>query len=129
MRRLTDFVKSRGVPYMVVDTDGNPGPLIPLLMEAGVDAIWPIERAAEGMDPLALRALYGRDLRLWGAVDKRCIAAGCDAIDKHLRTMIPLIEDGGFIPTVDHTVPPDISLANFRYYMLQKEKLLKGISF
>jgi uroporphyrinogen decarboxylase len=129
MRRLVDFIKSKGVPYVIVDSDGNPDLLIPHLLEAGVDGIWPIERAAEKMDPLALRAKYGKELRLWGAVDKRCIAAGFDAIDSHLRTLIPLIEEGGFIPTVDHTVPPDISLENFTYYMKQKMKLLRGESF
>ncbi|MDR1375161.1 MAG: hypothetical protein LBJ24_09340 [Treponema sp.] len=129
MRRLVDFIKSKGTRYVIVDSDGNPDPLIPLLLEAGVDAIWPIERAAESMDPLSLRAKYGHDLRLWGGVDKRCLAAGKDAIDRHLRTLIPLIEDGGFIPTVDHTVPPDISLENFRHYMKQKTKLLRGETF
>ena len=129
MRRLVDFIKSKGTRYVVVDTDGNSEPLIPLLMETGVDAIWPVERASEGMDPAVLRAKYGRDLRLWGAVDKRCIAAGKDAIDNHLRSMIPLIDDGGFIPTIDHTVPPDVSLENFSYYIKQKKKLLRGESF
>ncbi|MDR1904675.1 MAG: hypothetical protein LBQ88_20610 [Treponema sp.] len=129
MRRLVDFIKSKGVPYVVVDSDGNTEPLIPLLLEAGVDGLWPIERASENMDPVQLRKKYGHDLRIWGAVDKRCIAAGPQAIDKHLRTMVPLIEDGGFIPTVDHTVPPDISLENYLYYVGQKEKLLRGKSF
>lgn len=129
MRRLVDFIKSKGVPYVIVDTDGNSEPLISLLLEAGMDGIWPIERAAESMDPVFLRAKYGRALRLWGAVDKRCIAAGGKTIDDHLRKMIPLIEKGGFIPTVDHTVPPDISLEKFIYYMKQKSKLLRGESF
>jgi uroporphyrinogen decarboxylase len=129
MRRLVDFIKSKGTRYVIVDTDGDPEPLIPLLMDAGVDGLWPIERAAEDMDPVALRKKYGRDLRLWGAVDKRCIAAGPAVIDEHLRTMIPLIEEGGFIPTVDHTVPPDISLENFTYSMKQKQKLLRGETF
>ena len=129
MRRLVDFIKSKGVPYVIVDSDGNTEPLIPLLLETGVDGIWPIERAAEAMDPLSLRAKYGKALRLWGAVDKRCIAAGFDSIDTHLRSMIPLIEEGGFIPTVDHTVPPDVSFINFNYYMKQKVKLLRGEIF
>ena len=128
MRRLVDFIKGKGVPYIIVDTDGNSEPLIPLLLEVGVDGLWPIERAAEDMDPADLRSKYGKALRLWGAVDKRRIAAGKDAIDQHLRTMIPLIEEGGFIPTVDHTVPPDVSLENFTYYMKQKMKLLGGES-
>ena len=129
MRRLAGFIKGKGVPYVIVDTDGNSEPLIPLLLEAGVDGIWPIERAAEDMDPLDLREKYGKALRLWGAVDKRRIAAGRESIDSHLRTMVPLIEEGGFIPTVDHLVPPDISLENFSYYMKQKAKLLRGESF
>jgi hypothetical protein len=40
--------------------------------------------------------------------------------------MQPLVEEGGFIPTVDHTVPPDVSWQNFMYYMHSKEKLLRG---
>ena len=35
-------------------------------------------------------------------------------------------EEGGFIPTIDHTVPPDISLENFTYYMKRKMDLLSG---
>ena len=126
MRRLVDFFKSNHVAYVVVDSDGNTEPLIPLLMKAGVDAIWPMERASEDMVPGDLRRKYGKDLRLWGGVDKREIAKGRLAIDAHLRSLAPLVEDGGFIPTIDHTVPPDVSLDNFRYYVEQKAKLLAG---
>jgi uroporphyrinogen decarboxylase len=94
-------------------------------MEAGVDAIWPMERAAN-MDPIKLRRKFGKDLRLWGGVDKRELTKTKENIDKHLASLYPLIEEGGFIPTVDHTVPPDISLENFRYYMKRKMDLLSG---
>ena len=126
MKRLVEFLKSKGARYVIVDSDGNPEPLIPLLMDAGVDGIWPLERASQDTDPVFLRKKYGRDLRLWGAVDKRELAKGEKAIDSHLRELAPLVEEGGFIPTVDHTVPPDVSLANFTYYMQQKQKLLRG---
>jgi len=125
MKRLVDFVKGHGVRYVMVDTDGNSEPLIPALLDAGVDAIWPIERASEDQDPLFLRQKYGHALRLTGAVDKRELAKGKEHISAHLRSLIPLIEDGGFIPTVDHTVPPDVSLDNFKYYMEKKEHLLR----
>ncbi|AEE96404.1 uroporphyrinogen decarboxylase family protein [Mahella australiensis] len=125
MCRLVDYFKSHGVRYVCVDTDGNCEALIPLLMEAGVDAIWPMERAAD-MDPIKLRKKFGKDLRLWGGVDKRELAKTKENIDKHLASLYPLIEEGGFIPTVDHTVPPDISLENFRYYMKRKMDLLSG---
>jgi len=51
---------------------------------------------------------------------------GPAAIREHLREFIPLIEEGGFIPTLDHAVPPDISWDNFRYYMDAKMALLAG---
>ena len=90
-------------------------------MEAGVDILWPIERASE-ISPQGL----GRDLLLWGRVDKRIIAWGPNANSAHLRKFIPLIEEGGFIPTVDHGGPPDISWDDFRYYMDTKDALLTG---
>jgi uroporphyrinogen decarboxylase len=125
MRRLVDYFKSEGVPYIIVDTDGNSEPLIPLLMEAGVDGLWPLERASD-MDPLAIRKKYGRELRLWGGVDKRELTKDKAAIDSHLHSLLPLIEDGGFIPTVDHLVPPDVPLENFKYYMERKRLLLQA---
>ena len=125
MKRVVEFYKSHGVRYICVDTDGNPEALIPLLMDAGVDALWPLERAAD-QDPVRLRQKFGRSLRLWGAVDKRELAKDRAAIDAHLRELAPLIEDGGFIPTVDHTVPPDVSLDNFKYYVERKRALLEG---
>lgn len=126
MRRMVDFFKSMGVPYAVVDTDGNSEPLLPQLLESGVDAIWPVERAAMDQDPMKLREKYGKDLRLWGGVDKRELAKGKNEIDNHLKSLIPIIEDGGFIPTVDHLVPPDVSLENFEYYMMRKQQLIRG---
>jgi uroporphyrinogen decarboxylase len=126
MKRLVAFLKGHGVGYVIVDSDGNTEPLIPLLLDAGIDGLWPLERAAQDTDPAVLRRKYGRSLRLWGAVDKRELAKGPRAIDEHLRALAPLIEEGGFIPTVDHTVPPDISLSNFRYYLRRKTDLLQG---
>lgn len=126
MRRVVEFAKSHGVKYCVVDSDGNTEPLLKPLLDAGVDGIWPMERASEDQDPIELRRKYGRDLRLWGGVDKRELTKGRAAIDAHLRTLIPLIEEGGFIPTVDHTVPPDVSYEHFAYYNERKQDLLAG---
>ena len=123
--RVVEFYKSHGVRYVVIDSDGNPEAIIPMWLEMGVDAIWPCERAAN-MDPLRLRKTFGKSLRLWGGVDKRELAKGLAAIDAHLRELAPLIEEGGYIPTVDHSVPPNISWPNFQHYMETKMKLLRG---
>jgi len=126
LKRVVDFMKSHGVRYFGIDTDGNPEVLVPMMMDAGMDILWPLERAAD-QDPVRLRKKFGKTLRLWGGVDKRVLAEGPAAIDTHLRAMQPLVVEGGFIPTVDHTVPPDVSWANFQHYLLSKEKLLRGI--
>jgi uroporphyrinogen decarboxylase len=126
MKRVVEFLKSNGVRYVMLDSDGNPEPLIPLLMDCGIDAIWPLERASEGVDPVRYRRKFGKDLRLMGGVDKREIAKGPEAIDAHLRSLAPLVEEGGYIPTVDHTVDPHVSWGNFCYYMESKRKLLEG---
>jgi uroporphyrinogen decarboxylase len=125
LRRMVEFMKGKGVRYFAIDSDGDPTPLIPLMMDCGVDIVWPIERASN-VSPQAWRARFGKNLRLWGGVDKRELARGPKAIREHLREFIPLIEEGGFIPTVDHTVPPDISWDNFGYYMDAKRALLEG---
>jgi uroporphyrinogen decarboxylase len=125
MRRVVEFYKSHGTRYIAVDTDGNPEPLVPMLMDAGMDILWPLERAAD-QDPVRLRRKFGKTLRLWGGVDKRVLAEGPEAIDAHLRELAPLVAEGGYVPTVDHTVPPDVSWPNFKHYMASKEKLLRG---
>jgi len=125
LKRMVAFFRSHGTRYFAVDCDGDPTLLVPLLLDAGVDTIWPIERAA-GVSPQDWRARFGRSLRLSGGIDKRVLPRGRAAIRAHLKEFIPLVEEGGFIPTVDHTVPPDVSWDDFRRYLDLKTALLAG---
>ena len=124
-RRTIDHLKKHGIRYVSLDSDGNTEALIPTFLEMGIDVHWPFERAA-GMNPVRIKAEYGEQLRIWGGVDKRELAKGRKEIDVALQELALLIETGGYIPTLDHTFPPDISWGNFCYYMEQKERLLKG---
>ncbi|MDP2989767.1 MAG: hypothetical protein Q8O57_04285 [Kiritimatiellota bacterium] len=54
-----------------------------------------------------------------GGVDKRALAKGPAAIDAELARLKPLIGTGGYIPHTDHSCPPDISFANYCYYLKQ----------
>ena len=125
-KRFIGFLKSNGVEVVLVDTDGDHNVLIPIFLEAGVDGFGPIERAA-GMDPVAIRKQYGQRVCMVGGVDKREIAKGPAAIDAELaRSVRPIIDQGGFIPTVDHAVQPGVSLDDFKYYLDAKRKMLKA---
>ena len=61
------------------------------------------------------------------AIDKRSLAQGHDAIDAELKRRIPLAEQGGYIPHLDHAVPHDVPYEAFAYYWERKKELL-GIS-
>ena len=125
-RKLIGFLNSNGIKIILVDTDGNFEPLIPVFLDTGVNGFGPIERAA-GMDPVRFRRTYGKSFCMIGGIDKRELAKGKRQIEAELaRTITPLIDDGGFIPTIDHSVPPDVSLENFTYYLKLKRKLIEG---
>ncbi len=123
-QRIIDTLRKGGVKSIWLDCDGDPMPLIPLWMEVGVNCLWPLEQAS-GMDPLKLRKQFGRDLILAGGIDKMEIAKGKQAIEKELYAKIPpLLEQGGYIPFLDHSIPPDISYRDFMYYLELKLKLM-----
>ncbi len=123
-RRIIDRLSRAGIRSFWLDCDGDPGPLIPLWMEAGITCLWPLEQAS-GMDPIGLRKRYGTDLVLCGGLDKMEIAKGPKAIERELYTKIPpLVEQGGYIPHIDHSVSPEISYTDFLYYLELKHKLI-----
>jgi hypothetical protein len=125
-RRVNDVLHAHGVDIIFMDTDGDPRVLIPILMDAGINGIYPNE-CASAQDVVALRQEYGRDLRLMGGIDKRALAIGREATAEELhRKLPPLLADGGYIPMLDHTAPPDISYANWMYYLDLKRRIIEG---
>jgi len=116
-KQITDFLHSNGIDVIHVDSDGNINELIPLWMECGINFHWPLEVAA-GMDAVSLRKKYGKDIILGGNIDKKVFAKGKDAIREEVMSKVPfLLETGGYFPSLDHDIPPDISFENFRYYI------------
>ena len=122
-RRIVDRLHRSGIPCVLLDSDGNCEALIPHLLDAGVNAIEPLEAVA-GMDPVKLRQEYPRDLIMTGGLDKMAVAAGPEAIERELRSKIlPLRDRGGYIPHLDHLFTEDISYANALYYLELKAEL------
>jgi len=117
---LVDTFRKGGVQVIMVDTDGRVQELLPLFLEAGIDGTHPCEIAA-GSDPLELRRQWPR-ATLMGGMDKRAISAGKDGVDAELRRLKPLLGDGGYIPMLDHFVPPDVSFETYLYYVEARRK-------
>jgi len=115
-KRVTEYIHGRGVKWICLDSDGRVDTLIPVWMDGGIDLLYPFEVAA-GMDVVACRKQFGKDLRMYMGIDKRALAQGPSAIDREIKRVKPLIDEGGYLPNVDHSLPPDISYANFCYYV------------
>jgi hypothetical protein len=130
-KKITDLLQSKGIDIIFVDCDGNVEQLIPLWLEAGINYVWPLEQAA-GNDVVALRKKYGKDLILGGGIDKRALIRGKEAIKAEIMSKVPfLLEKGGYFPTIDHVVPPDVTFENYCYYVntLREVAGLDKISF
>jgi uroporphyrinogen-III decarboxylase len=109
-------LKKYGVPIIDMDSDGFVGELIPIWIESGINVCDPIEVAAYN-DIVQYRRKYGKKMGYNGGIDKRAIAAGGETLRAEvMRVVPPLLAEGGFIPSCDHGVPPDISLENFIDY-------------
>jgi uroporphyrinogen decarboxylase len=116
-QRITAALGSYGVDVVMVDCDGDIQSLVPYWLEAGVNMMYPIEVGTWGGDPVAYREKYGRNLLIMGGVDKNILTRGPEAIDREIDRLTPLVEEGGYIPTPDHKVPPSVPLANYWYYL------------
>lgn len=122
-QKVISCVKDHGVKQVMVDTDGFCSALLPLFIEGGVTILHPFE-VASGMDVVEVRKAFPK-LGIMAGLDKRKLAAGPQAIDAELDRKVPsLLPKGGYVPFVDHSVPPDISWQNFKYYRQKLNRML-----
>jgi uroporphyrinogen decarboxylase len=119
---LTAMLRAGGVQVIMVDCDGHVHDLLPIYRESGMDGVYPCEIAA-GSDPNVLRKIAPKTA-LMGGMDKRVIAAGKEGVEAELRRVAPLLSQGGFIPFLDHFVPPDVPYDTYRYYVERRREML-----
>jgi uroporphyrinogen-III decarboxylase len=123
-RQIIPKIKKKGI-RVFVDSDGDVSPLIPWLKEVGVEGILPLERMA-GVDVAQLRKAHPEFLMI-GAFDKTIMHLGQAAMRAEFERLLPVMKQGGFIPSVDHQTPPDVSLEAYRCYVsLLKEYTIKA---
>lgn len=123
-KRLTAYFRDFGVQIIHVDTDGDAWKLIPLFLEGGVTGLFPMEVAAN-MDVTRLRDAFPT-LQMMGGVDKLKLIGSRLEIEAELDLKIlPTLQHGGYIPMVDHLVPPEVSWENFTYYRKKLNQAIK----
>ncbi len=115
-RRVCDWLRSRGIRHIWLDSDGDISELIPIWLDAGINGLWPFEVSA-GMDVVAVRQRYGHDLAIGGGIDKRAVAQGGATMRAAVDRVMPLVADGGYLPEMDHSAPPDITWTAYSEYI------------
>ncbi len=126
-REWVAIAREAGCQVFEVDSDGCVDELTPVWIECGLNACSPMEVAA-GNDLVGLRNRHGRRMAYCGGVDKRAIARGGEAMLRELEGVVrPVLATGGYIPSCDHGVPPDISWPAFVEYSRELARLCRWL--
>ncbi|MGD2078698.1 MAG: uroporphyrinogen decarboxylase family protein [Chloroflexota bacterium] len=95
-------------------SDGDISPLIPELIEVGVDVLNPIQ--PRSMDPAAVKKTFGDNLCFWGTIDEQHtlpFGSPADVQREVLERLKTIGRGGGLIIGPTHHVQLDTPLANF----------------
>ena len=121
-KRIHAKLKAAGIDIWYTDCDGDVRPIMPLLLESGINCLFPFEVQCCA-HPSELLNEYGKDLRIMGGFNKLEMIKGKAEIKKYMESLVPLVERGGYIPFCDHRCPPDVTPENYLYYLDLKEQM------
>jgi uroporphyrinogen decarboxylase len=106
-----------GLP-VIMHSCGYVAPLLPGMIEAGIDCLQVIEVKA-GMDLLELHRLYGGKIAFMGGIDVRALYTNDRAvIDAELEAKIPVAKQGyNLVLHSDHSIPKTVEYGTYRYFV------------
>jgi uroporphyrinogen decarboxylase len=115
--RVLDFIKNKKPELKILfHSCGNVRPIIPDLIEMGVDILNPIHVAAAGMDPVQLKKDFGKDIVFWGGgVDsQKVLPTGTpeqvkDNVKRNIEALAP---GGGFVFSSVHNIQAEVPPQN-----------------
>jgi uroporphyrinogen decarboxylase len=116
-KRTVQWAKNRGLP-VIMHSCGYVEPLIPGILEAGVDCLQVIEVKA-GMDLLKLYRDFGDRLSFMGGIDVRVLYNNDKReIDTELEAKIPLVKGNyGYVLHSDHSIPSNVTHETYQYFI------------
>jgi uroporphyrinogen decarboxylase len=120
-KRLVQYIRSRTSAKIWYHSCGSVLEYIPDLIDNGVDALNPVQIAARGMDPAALKKAFGERIVFWGGgIDSQHVLpySSPEEVRKHVcRNLEAFGPGGGYVFANVHNiqadVPPENVLAMF----------------
>lgn len=126
-RKIVAMLREHGIDIIIMRSFGNIELLLPDMVEAGITGLWMTDTIPSSMDYMAIRKEYGPKLALIGGIDATVLIKDEEAIEKEIYEKVPpLLESGGYIPTIDNRPRSHIPFKNFVYYRKLLEKVCGG---
>jgi uroporphyrinogen decarboxylase len=115
-QRLFQWAHDRKLP-VIFHSDGFVEPLLPDLIEAGIDCLQPLEVKA-GMDLLRVKQRFGGRIALIGGMDARVLETNDPAaVRAELEAKLPgAMAGGGYVLQVDHSVSNRVDYATYKLF-------------
>jgi len=113
---LFEFIHAHSRAKVFFHSCGAVRPIIPDLIEIGVDILNPVQVSATGMETGALKRDFGRDLTFWGGgIDTQvvlCQGTLAEIRAEVRRRLADLMPGGGFIFNAVHNIQADVAPEN-----------------
>ncbi len=116
-KRLFDYWHSKGLKN-IVHSCGYVAPLVPSMIEAGMDCLQAMEVKA-GMDLVELKKNFGDKIAFMGGMDVRpMVSNDRDAIVAELKKKLPAaMAGGGYTLQSDHSIPPQVEYETYKFFV------------
>ena len=115
-RKFCDFVHANSDIKVFLHCCGSIKPVIPLLIEAGIDILNPVQISAANMDPRELKDQFGSRICFWGG---GCDTQGVlgksapDEVARHVRELVRIFKPGsGFVFNQVHNIMGNVPPQN-----------------
>jgi hypothetical protein len=128
-KKVLDLLERCNVPLRIFcTTGGDLTPLLPPLIDAGINGLWISNIRNTGMEYGRLRRTFGTGVALIGGIDATALARDESAIRRAVEeTVPPLLESGHYLPCLDDRPRSNVPFARYRYYRrILEEMAQKG---
>lgn len=123
-RNIKDFCNKHGL-FWIFHCDGYVKEFIPFLIEAGVDAIQPLE-ARCGNNLREYKKLFGDKITLFGNISTEILSSTKDMIRNEIESKLRIaMEKGRYIFHSDHSIPHTVPFDNYKYAIELAKKIGK----
>ena len=112
-RKVIPVIHEYDIPVFI-DSDGDITMAVDWYAKVGADGMFPLERQA-GVD-VSVYLDKQPQMAFLGHFDKMCMKHGKEAMTREFERILPSMNRGKVIVSVDHQTPPDVPLSYYKEY-------------